>query len=102
MNDDSPRQLPFRLDALVMVCKACGKRSSGPRDARPKDVAKEFKRAGKDARLKTRVVMTSCMGLCPKRATAVATVARDGKPAQFAIESLDQVAATLSRDQPAP
>ena len=99
MTVDPPRSLTFRLDALVLVCKACGKRDSGPRGAKPKQVAQQLKRSAKDARLKTRVVMTSCLGLCPKRATAVVAVAgaaEAGVPAQFAIESLDQVPAVLA------
>lgn len=82
---------------MVLVCKACGKRGSGPREPKPKHVAQEFKRAAKDARLKTRVVMTGCMGLCPKRATAVSVLAQDAGPVQFAIESLAEVPATLVR-----
>lgn len=97
MNHDEARSLPFRLDALVLVCKACGKRSSGPaKQGKPKKLADEFKIAGKAARLKTRVVLTSCMGLCPKNATAVAVVrGGDAGPAQFAVEDRQQVAYLL-------
>lgn len=96
MNQDEARSLPFRLDALVMVCKACGKRSSGPaKGGKPKKIAEEFKHTGKAARLKTRVVLTSCLGLCPKNATAVVVAGADGKPAQFAVEDRQQVIGLL-------
>jgi len=102
MQYDAPRPLTFRLDALALVCKACGKRSSGPRDdARPKQVAKAIKQAAKDQRRKVRVVLTGCLGLCPKRATAVVVAGQAGLPAQFAVETLEQVPAVLPQPQPA-
>ncbi|QHJ01014.1 hypothetical protein GT347_25315 [Xylophilus rhododendri] len=100
MKNESPRELPFRLDAMVLVCKACGKRSSGPKKFKPKHLAQEFKSEGREARMKTRVVLTSCMGLCPKNAAAVAAIGPDGHPAQFAIESLDQVPQALAAAAP--
>lgn len=102
MNHDEARSLPYRLDALVMVCKACGKRSSGPSKAgKPKKIAGEFKEKGKSARLKTRVVLTSCMGLCPKNATAVVVARGNAGPASFAVEDRQQVAGLLHFDNPA-
>jgi len=96
MNNDQARSLPFRLDALVLVCKACGKRSSGPaKSGKPKKIAAAFKDAGKAARLKTRVVLTSCMGLCPKNATAVVVTGNRHGTAQFAVEDLQQVESLL-------
>lgn len=96
MQYDAPRPLTFRLDALALVCKACGKRSSGPRDdASPKKVAKALMQAAKDQRRKVRVVLTGCLGLCPKRATAVVVAGKEGSPAQFAIETLAQAPAAL-------
>ena len=78
-----------------MVCKACGKRSSGPQEAKPKKLAKAIKGAAKAQQRKTRVVMTSCIGLCPKRATAVVVTGHGGPPMQFAVEFLDQAADLL-------
>lgn len=58
---------PFRR-ALVAVCGEC----SG-RDPRPKVVRSRLRAALKasGARRAVRVVRTSCLGLCPKRAVAV-------------------------------
>ncbi|MCZ2495876.1 hypothetical protein GN316_03815 [Xylophilus sp. Kf1] len=103
MKNDEARSLPFRLDALVMVCKACGKRSSGPaKNGKPKEVAGEFKGAGKAARLKMRVVMTSCIGLCPKNATAVVVTGGQagGPTTSYAVEDRLQVAALLPAATP--
>ena len=101
MNQETPRSLPFRLDAMVLVCKACGKRSSGPRHTKPKQLAQAFKQDGKAHRQKVRVLLTSCMGLCPKKAAAVAVLGADGSPHQFAIENEEQVPAALQASRPA-
>jgi predicted metal-binding protein len=103
MKNEELRQLPFRLDAMVLVCKACGKRSSGPaKEGKPKKLAQALKGAARQARLKTRVVMTSCMGLCPKKATAVVVIGSSGDPVQYAVESRDQAASLIQRRLPAP
>lgn len=101
MNQEEARSLPFRLDALVLVCKACGKRSSGPAKAgKPKKIAEEFKLASKAARLKTRVVLTSCIGLCPKNATAVVVTGGNRGATSFAVEDRQQVSALLPEAAP--
>ena len=87
---------------MVLVCKACGKRSSGPaKDGKPKKVAEAVKASARSARLKTRIVLTGCLGLCPKKATAVVVVGREGSPRQYAVESRDQAAALLPHRSPA-
>ncbi len=71
-------------EVLVLVCKACRKRSSGPKSPKPKELAAALRQAGKEQKVKTRAVLTSCMGLCPRDATAVTTVPRHGDPQSLA------------------
>ncbi len=78
-----------RWDAVYLVCKACGKRDSVPKDARPKVVAAIAKQRSKVERPRARVVFTSCLGLCPKGATAVARVGGDAPARLAAIRSSD-------------
>ncbi|MEO5733428.1 MAG: hypothetical protein ABIN96_07805 [Rubrivivax sp.] len=60
---------------IVMVCKACEKRSKAPKKFGAKQLAKALSSALRQARQpKTRVVQTTCMGLCPKKAIAVSAV----------------------------
>jgi len=64
-----------RFDAVLLVCKRCGKRSDGPKKLKPREVANLVRRATRRDVVRSRVVMTSCLGLCPKAAIAVARVA---------------------------
>jgi predicted metal-binding protein len=73
VNDPDVR--PAKFGAVYLVCKACGKRSSGPKKLKPKEVAGLVRRASKTGTVRSRVVLTTCLGLCPKKATAVAHVA---------------------------
>jgi predicted metal-binding protein len=84
----APQVMRPSWQALVLVCKSCRKRSSGPKDVKPKALALELRRAAKAARVTTRVALTTCMGLCPKGATTVAVVRRDGTTDVLAVESL--------------
>jgi predicted metal-binding protein len=66
---DSPK-----WDAAMLICKECGKRKNGPRDLKAKALVKRARGHLKEARPRPRVMSTSCMGICPKHAIAVAWV----------------------------
>lgn len=70
-------------ETAVLVCKDCGKRSSGPDDLKVKGVASALKGSLRKIRPRPRCVLTSCLGLCPKGAIAVALAGGD-KPARIA------------------
>ncbi len=77
---DAP-QPPFvktRYSGAVMICGECQKRDNGPSKLTAKDVRKDLKQALGDARHHLRLVQSSCLGLCPKKAIAVAAVAVGG------------------------
>lgn len=76
-----------RWDTVYLVCKACGKRGSGPKDFKPKAIAAAVRQRSKAERPRPRVVFTSCLGLCPKAATAVARVGGDAEARIAAIRS---------------
>jgi predicted metal-binding protein len=91
MKSTSPEALSPSWKDLVLVCRDCRKRSRGPK-AKAKEVASELKKQFGHAKPRPRVVMTTCMGLCPTKATAVALV-REGQPiAAIAVASIDQIA----------
>ena len=81
-SDEAVASIPLRHPGwkhILMVCKACEKRSKGPKKFGAKQLSKALSPALRQARLpKTRVVYTTCLGLCPKKAVAVATTAADG------------------------
>jgi hypothetical protein len=72
----SDLELPW--NELILVCKDCRKRSRGP-DAKAKEIAAAIKKQVGATRPRPRVVLSSCLGLCPKKATAV-VVSRAGQP----------------------
>ena len=79
---------------MLMVCKACEKRSKGPKKLDAKQLARAVSPALRQARVpKTRIVFTTCMGLCPKKAIAVATAAPDGTVNLIAWRKSDEAAA---------
>lgn len=81
---------------IVMVCKDCEKRSKAPKKFGARQVAKALSSALRQARQpKTRIVQTTCMGLCPKKALAVAAPAADGQVRVIAWRKPDRGADAL-------
>ena len=82
--------------SVVLVCKACEKRSKGPKKITAKEVARHLKKAAHEARVpRPRVVMTSCLGACPKKAFTVAAASPDGAIAMVAFRRGDDAAAAV-------
>ncbi|CAN5918218.1 hypothetical protein BH11PSE8_BH11PSE8_29220 [soil metagenome] len=82
-------------EAAVLVCNTCKKRSNGPRGFKAKAVVQEARRALRDMKPRPRIVLTSCLGLCPKGALAVAVAGGGGETQICAIASLAQVEAAV-------
>ncbi|RZI63804.1 MAG: hypothetical protein EOP80_21825 [Variovorax sp.] len=82
-----------KFRGAVLVCGDCQHRGSGPKKLRARDVRKLLKHDLGSARFKLRVVESSCLGLCPKKAMALVALA--GKAPALAAEarSADDVAA---------
>jgi hypothetical protein len=88
--------LPSRPEwtAVLLVCRACRKRSDGPRGFGAKSVAREAQRALRadgSLRPRPRVVACGCLGLCPKAATAIALAGPAGGPRIAPARSLEAV-----------
>ncbi len=64
-----------KFSGVVLVCGECEKRGSGPSKLRAKDVRKTLKKQLGPARHVLRVLQSSCLGLCPKKAIALAAAA---------------------------
>lgn len=93
---DAVRSLTPGWNQLVMVCKTCEKRSHAPKKFGAKKVQRRLSsalRRGQHA--KTRIVQTTCMGLCPKKAVAVAAGALDGTMHAIAWHKSDDADAAL-------
>ncbi|WP_315812355.1 hypothetical protein [Bradyrhizobium sp. SZCCHNR2028] len=89
--------------APVLVCRKCLKRSDDPK-ATKTAIKKAIKHAltsererGSGAREKpARVVMTSCFGLCPKRAVVVTGGVRAARGEYVLVSAADDAAGALA------
>ncbi|VTU32278.1 hypothetical protein E5CHR_03385 [Variovorax sp. PBL-E5] len=61
-----------------MVCGDCERRDNGPSKLRAKEVRKQLKRGMGNLPVRLRVVQCTCLGLCPKKALAIAAAANSG------------------------
>jgi predicted metal-binding protein len=69
----SPTTLRLRRAEPILVCKKCLKRIDG--GSKLKRVLKSAvkRRGAAQAKRRSRIVMTGCFGICPKRAVVVAS-----------------------------
>ena len=94
---DAPAPLRPGWKSVVLVCKACEKRSKGPKKIAAREVAKQIGRACRDARVpRARVVLTSCMGECPRKAYTVAAAAPSGRITTIAFRRGDDAGAAVA------
>ena len=84
-----------KFGGVVLVCGDCQDRSSGPSKLKAKTVRKELKRGLVQSPVRLRIVESTCLGLCPKKAMAVAAVA-SGRPLLAAEVHSDEEAAALA------
>jgi hypothetical protein len=82
---------PPDWDSLLLICKDCRRRKDGPKHLKTKALAKSLKTEMKANALQARIVLTSCLKLCPKKATSVAFVAGLANPRIAAIKSCAQL-----------
>ena len=93
----APEKLRPGWKSVVLVCKACEKRSRGPTRINAKDVARQLKQAARDARVpRPRVVMTTCMGACPKKAFTVVAASPGGGIEMVAFRRGDDADAAIA------
>lgn len=83
-------------EAVVLVCRDCRKRGSVPKDLKLKPALQEARRALKPCGLRARVVACSCLGLCPKRAFAVAVAGAAQAPMMAAVRTVEQLAPAVA------
>jgi hypothetical protein len=66
-----------RFGGLCLVCGDCQKRSNGPSGLKAKQVRKELRSELRQAPVRLRIVQSSCLGLCPKKAIAASVATGD-------------------------
>ena len=73
------------------MCKACRKRGNAPNQLKAGALVRAIHEGLRPMTPRPRVVTTSCLGLCPKGATAVALVAGNGVPHITSVNTWAQV-----------
>ena len=73
------------------MCNACKKRKNAPRKLKSGELLREIQRGAHRIRPKPRVLATTCLGLCPKGAIAIALVAGNKVPRITAVASRSQI-----------
>lgn len=101
-NKIDPFETP-KWEAVLLICRQCRKRKNGPLDLKPKALFKIARSLLKERRPRPRVVLSSCLGLCPKSATAVAFLGSGTAPRIAKIENWEELEEALPRliEQPA-
>ena len=92
-----PRQLRPGFRNVVMVCRICEKRSKGPKKLAAKEIATHLSRACRGAEVaRPRIVLTSCLGACPKKAITVVAVGPDQSLGMIAFRRGDDPQAAVA------
>jgi len=84
-NDHAGELRPLKFAGAVLVCGACERRGDGPRKLEAKTVRKALKSNLGEARFKLRVLQSSCLGMCPKKAIALAALGPGTQPLGAAV-----------------
>src|SRR3954452_2852619 len=81
--------------APVFVCRKCLKRSDDAREIR-KEIKRAMKRTAPAHGKPARTIMTSCFGLCPKRAVVITASVRAARGEYVLVSQADDIAGALS------
>jgi hypothetical protein len=102
-DDERPLQgVDLGWHRVVLICGDCEDRKDGPRHLTAKTTRRELKHALRDGPDKVRIVVTSCLGPCIRKAQTVVACATGTAtaPAAFALcdeSQLKQAAARICR-----
>ena len=98
----APSIEPARWQAVAFVCGRCERRKGAPSSLDAKRAAKRLREGFREARLRSRIVGTGCMGLCPRGAIAVAVSVGGGPLAVIELKKKREVQAVVERLAPSP
>ena len=76
---DDSLLVKVKFAGVVLVCSDCEERSDGPSKFKAKLARKELKRGLVRSPVRLRIVESTCLGLCPKKAIAAAAVTQGHK-----------------------
>jgi predicted metal-binding protein len=77
--------------SLLLICKDCRRRKNGPKHLKATTLAKDIKHQVKEIMPGARIILTTCLKLCPKKATSVAYVSTASEQSITAIKDSEQL-----------
>ena len=77
--------------SLLLICKDCRRRKNGPKHLKATTLAKDIKHQVKEIIPGARIVLTTCLKLCPNKATSVAYVSAAAEQSITAIKDSDEL-----------
>ena len=77
--------------SLLLICKDCRRRKNGPKHLKATTLAKDIKHQVKEIMPGARIILTTCLKLCPKKATSVAYVGEAAEQRITAVKDSDQL-----------
>ena len=86
-----------RRAAPILVCRKCLKRADGGKAVKLALKSELKSRRDAHGRKPPKLVMTSCFGLCPKRAVVVASAATLARNEYLLLDDGDSAAAAITR-----
>lgn len=95
LKSTGPMVVRPRRAAPVLVCRKCLKRSDEGRDVR-RALKSELKATRPDGAKAAKLVMTECLGLCPKKSIVVASGASLTRQEYVLVADRDQVPRALA------
>jgi len=81
-------------NTVFLVCRKCSKRKHAPHGIKPKALYSTIRHSLPKEKPRPRVLFSSCLGLCPKGAMAVARVGA-GEPRIVAVTTLKELEGAL-------
>jgi predicted metal-binding protein len=83
---------PRRAQPVVLICKKCLKRSADGREMKRALKSEVKRRSIAQGTKRPRIVQTGCLGICPKRAVALATGATLDRGEYLLLADIDSIA----------
>jgi predicted metal-binding protein len=88
-------ELSPKWQAVFLVCKQCGERKNGPKHLKPKQLVSSIRSHVRDERPRPRILLSSCLGMCPKKAVALAYVGGERPARWLSVRKAEQLEVLL-------
>jgi predicted metal-binding protein len=95
LDEATPEGSSPKWQAVYLICKQCGDRKNGPKRLKPKELVSSIRSHVRDERPRPRILLSSCLGMCPKKSVAIAFVGSGQPPRWLAVRKAEQLEVLL-------